>query len=47
MSAKLADIIVACPTHYDLLYVWISKVIQNYKIRTPLDRSKVTQEMNN
>lgn len=40
MNAKLADIIVACPTYYDLLYVWIPKVIQNYKIKKPLDRSK-------
>lgn len=37
MNAKLADIIVACPTYYDLLYVWIPKVIQNYKIKKPLD----------
>lgn len=41
MNAKLADR-VACPT-YDLLYVWIPKVIQNYNIKNPLDRSKVAK----
>lgn len=45
MNAKLAYIIVACPTHYDLLYVSIPKVIQNYKIKKPLDRSKEAKQV--
>lgn len=40
MNAKLADIIVACPTYRDLLYAWIPKVIQNYKIKKPLEDPK-------